>query len=163
MKCGNGNWAAQSKPGPTQFRYKPLPTPRPHYLLHWCSYQETSLTPWASVQRKDLVSQLHGKKLQFLQLPGSAKRLSHRPSIRIWMSCGRTGSQSPTTEQETFKKGIGRNSCPNPISQITIVQAESEEQWDHACGNAESCTYHHLDLRLLLKLKYQNPIFLTSL
>jgi len=32
------------------------------------------------------------------------------------------------TEQETFKKGIGRNSCPNPISQITIVQAESEEQ-----------------------------------
>lgn len=30
------------------------------------------------------------------------------------------------TEQETFEKGTGRNSCPNPISQITIVQAESD-------------------------------------
>lgn len=67
------------------------------------------------------------------------------------------------TEQETFEKGTGRNSCPNPISQITIVQAESDNNEIMPVVTRVMYLPHHLDLRLLLKFKYQNPIFLTSL
>lgn len=54
-----------------------IPSPHPWLRSSSTGYSretEVFLTPWASVHRKDLVSQFQGKKLQLLQLAGSANQ-----------------------------------------------------------------------------------------
>lgn len=62
----------------TEFRPK-LPSPRLHYIFHWFSFKRGMPYPLALLSQNrpflktDLVSQLQGEKLQFLQLESSAK------------------------------------------------------------------------------------------
>lgn len=143
LRCGNGNWISWPSSGQSSHPQATLQPPlvplqgTEVYLTPWAPVQRVPFTGkiWFLIYRKDLVSQLQGKKLQLLQLAGSAKLVTPESSFRIWMSWGGIGSK---TEHEDLNihhiekiflaRGVGRNSCSHPNSQTTMVQAGYEEQ-----------------------------------